>query len=180
MESQEIEHFIHAQGVKPKVATGTDSETLREVLIRFDVIRETPDDVFVFVGECEEALRESVGTDDGADEHAPVDINLTLAVLDIRRHRHVHVHRCRHVAVEVNFGGETKKHRFSPATTIGVLTQWARKKFPKLDAAAAAELVLQICNSKTVPLQQEHLGELVKAPHCSICFNLVKEINPQG
>lgn len=180
MESNGIEHFIHAQGVKPKIAFGRDEETLRDVLIRVEAIAETPDDIFVFVGECEEALGEPLGTDDGADKHAPVDISLTLAVLDIRKHRHVHVHRCRRVAVEVNFAGETKKHRFSPATRIGVVTQWARNKFPKLDAAAAAELVLQICGTKTVPLPNQHLGELAEAPHCSICFNLVNEINPQG
>jgi hypothetical protein len=180
MEHNGIEHFIHAQGVKPKVAFGKDNEPLRDVLIRFEAISETPDDVFVFVGECEEALREPVETDNGADEHAPVEISLTLAVLDIRRHRHVHVHRCRHVAVEVNFAGDSKKRRFSPATRIAVVTQWARRKFPNLDAAAAAELVLEICGTKTVPLEHQHLGELVQAPHCSICFDLIKEINPQG
>jgi hypothetical protein len=180
MENQEIEHFVHAEGIKPKVSIGAPEETLRAVLIRVEALPEGPDKFLVFVGECEEALTEAADVDNGADEHTPVDTDMTLAVLEIRRHRHVHVHRCRHVAVEVNFMGETKRHRFSPATTIAVVTQWARKKFPKLDPAAASEYVLRICNSQTVPRPEEHLGELVKAPNCSICFDLVKEITPQG
>ncbi|MGB8840128.1 MAG: hypothetical protein WCC64_03570, partial [Aliidongia sp.] len=95
-------------------------------------------------------------------------------------HRHVHCHHCWHVVVEVNFGGKTKRHKFSPATTIAVVTEWARKKFPNLDAAAAAEYVLQICGTTAQPRSDEHLGELVAAATCSICFDLVKEVTPQG
>lgn len=180
MESQEIEHFLHGQGVKPKVAVAAPGDILREVLIRAEMIKEGDEEIFVFVGECEEALKEPVETEDGCDEHAEVGIKLTLEVLEIHRHRHVHVHHCRHVAVEVNFGGKTKRHRFSPATTIGVVTQWARKKFPNLDPAATSEYVLQICGTVTRPRSDEHLGELVKAPLCSLCFDLVKEVTPQG
>ena len=180
MESQEVEHFLHGQGIKPVVVIAARGDTLREVLIRAEMIRDGQDKVFVFVGECEEALGEPAEIEDGADQHEPVDIDLTLEVLEIHRHRHVHVHRCRHVAVEVNFGGKTKRHRFSPATTVGVVTDWARKKFPNLDPAAVAEYVLEICGTTTQPRPTEHLGELVSAPTCSVCFNLVKEVTPQG
>ncbi len=180
MKSHEIEHFHHGQGIKPKVATAALGDTLREVLIRVEMIEDGKDGIFVFVGECEEALKEPAEVEDGVDEHEPVDIDLTLEVLEIHRHRHVHCHHCRHVVVEVNFGGKTKRHRFSPATTIGVVTQWARKKFPNLDPAAAAEYVLQICGTTTQPRSDEHLGELVAATTCSICFDLVKEVTPQG
>src|SRR5258708_12036468 len=33
------------------------------------------------------------------------------------------------VAVGVNFDGKTKRHRFSPNTTVGVATDWALRKF---------------------------------------------------
>jgi hypothetical protein len=85
-----------------------------------------------------------------------------------------------HVAVELNFGGKTKRRRFSPATTVGVVTEWARKKFRNLDPAAVAEYVSEICGTSTQPRPTEHLGELVCATTCSICFNLVKEVTPQG
>lgn len=179
MESQEIEHFIHAPGSKPKVAVAAAGDTLRGVLIRLEVIREEPDGLHVFVGECVEALNEEDETDNGADEQAPVDIDLTLAVLEIHRHRHVHVHRCRHIAVDVNFGGKTKRHRFSPNTTVGVATEWARRKF-HLDPAAAGEYVLQLCGSPVQPRSDEHLGDLVQGATCSDCFDLVKELTPKG
>jgi hypothetical protein len=154
-------------------------DTLRNVLIRLQVIRDNPDGIHIFVGECVEALNEADDIDNGADEHAPVDIDLTFAVLEIHRHRHVHVHRCRHVAVDVNFDGKTKKHRFSPNTTVGVATDWARRKF-HLDPAVAAEYVLQLCGSPVQPRSDEHLGDLVQGESCSICFDLVKELTPKG
>jgi hypothetical protein len=175
----EIEHFLHGPSMKPKLGHASADETLREVLIRYEVLRDGQDDVFVFVGECVEALVEPDGIDDGADGHQTVDIGLTFAVLEIERHRHVHVHRCRHIAVGVNFGKETKKHRFSPNTTVGVATEWARRKF-HLDPAVAAEYVLQICNSPEQPRSTEHLGDLVGGTMCALCFDLVKELTPKG
>jgi len=179
MANQELELFVHGQGAKPKVIVAAPGDVLREVLIRFEVIKEGQDDILVFVGECEEALAEPDEIADGADEHAPVDVSLTLEMLEIKRHHHIHCHRCRHIAVEVNFTGKTKRRRFSPAATVGVVTQWALKKF-HLDAAVAAEYVLQFCNSSDQPRSDKHLGELVEAPKCSLCFDLVKEITPQG
>jgi hypothetical protein len=179
MAHEELELFVHGQGAKPKVITATHGEVLRNVLIRYEVIKAGQEDVLVFVGECEEALTEPEEAEDGADKHAPVDVSLTIETLELKRHRHVHVHKCRHVAVEVNFTGKTKRHRFSPATTIRVVTQWARRKF-HLDAAAAPEYVLQICNSTDRPRPDKHLGELVESPKCAICFDLVKEVTPQG
>lgn len=179
MESLEIEHFLHGPAMKPKVATAAVGDTLREVLIRYEVIQKGQDDIFVFIGECVEALQEADEIDDGVDEHPTVDIDLTVAVLEIHRHRHVHVHKCRHVAVEVNFGKKTKRHRFSPNTAVGVATEWARRKF-HLDPAVAGEYVLQICNSLTQPRSTEHLGDLVDGTTCSLCFDLVKELTPKG
>jgi hypothetical protein len=179
MEGQEIEHFIHAPGGSPKVAVAAAGDTLRDVLIRLEVIRDEPDGLHIFVGECVEALSEGDEVEDGADGHAPVDIDLTLAVLEVHRHRHVHVHRCRHVGVGVNFGGKTKRHRFSPNTTIEVATDWARRKF-HLDPAVAGEYVLQLAGSPEQPRPTEHLGDLVQGETCSIEFDLVKELTPKG
>src|SRR5271157_1459136 len=179
MADQELELFVHGQGAKPKVVAAAPGDVLRDVLIRSEIIKADQNDILVFVGECEEALTEPDETENGADEHAPVDVTLTVEILELKRHRHVHIHRCRHVAVEVNFGGKTKRRRFSPAATIEIVTQWARRKF-HLDAAAAAEYVLQLCKTTKQPRSDEHLGELVEPPKCAICFDLVKEITPQG
>lgn len=179
MEKQELELFVHVQGDKPKVVAASPTDILREVLTRLGVLGEGRDDMLVFVGESEDALKEPGGVDDGEDAHAPVDVGLTLEALGLQRRRHVHCHRCRRIAVEVNFGGKTIRRKFSPATTIEVVTKWARRKF-RLDAAAAAEYVLQLCGSTKQPRPDVHLGELVMAPTCSICFDLVKEVTPQG
>ena len=178
MEAQEVEHFLHGQGVKPKVATAALSDTLRDVLIRVDMMPKGKDGIFVFVGECDEALKEPAEIEDGVDQHEPVDIDLTLEVLEVHRHRHVHCHHCWHVVVEVNFGGKTKRHGCRPRRSRWV-TEWARKKFPNLDAAAAAEYVSGY-GTAAQPRSDEHLGELVAAATCSICFDLVKEVTPQG
>jgi hypothetical protein len=176
---QEIEHFIHAPGVKMRVASGAATETIREVLVREEIFLKDTDGVHVFVGECLEALVEPDDVENGADCHAPVEIDLTLAVLDIEMRRHVHVHTCRHIATGVNFGGDTKSHRFSPNTTVGVATEWARRKF-RIDPTIAHEYVLQICNSLVQPRSDEHLGDLVHGDTCSLCFDLVKELTPKG
>jgi len=179
MANQELELFVHSEGAKPKVVSAAPGEVLRDVLVRSGFIRPEQGEVSVFVGECDEALGEAEETEEGVDRHAPVDAGLTLEALELQRHRHIHCHRCRHIAVEVNFSGQTKRHKFSPAATVAVVTQWARKKF-RLDPAAAAEYVLQICNTTDQPRSDVHLGELVQAPKCSICFDLVKEVTPQG
>ena len=179
MENDEIELFIHAPGGSPKVAVARPEDTLRDVLIRSEVIGAEPDDLQIFVGECVEALTEADEVDDGSDQHAPVDISLTIAVLEIDRHRHVHAHHCRHVGVDANFNGKTKRHRFSPNTTVGVATDWARRKF-HLDPAVAGEYVLQLCGSLGQPRSDEHLGDLVHGETCSLCFDLVKELTPKG
>ena len=59
MENQEIEHFVHAPGGKPKVAVAAAEDTLRDVLIRLEVIRDEADGLHIFVGECVEALERS-------------------------------------------------------------------------------------------------------------------------
>jgi hypothetical protein len=179
MAGEAIELFIHSQGEKPRVAMAGPHEVLREVLVRAEVITVGQEELLVFVGEWEESLNEPDEIENGEDSHLPVDLSMTIEALELHRHRHVHVHRCKRVAVEVHFNGVAKRHRFSPATTIAVVTQWARKKF-KLDPAAGAEYVLQICDTTKQPRSSEHLGELVEPPVCAICFKLVKEITPQG
>ena len=83
MASHEIEIFVHGQGAKPTVVTASSGEVLRDVLARAGVIETAA--IFVFVGECDDALREADDVEDGVDEHAPVDANQTLDALGCRR-----------------------------------------------------------------------------------------------
>jgi hypothetical protein len=177
--SQTIEVFVHSEGTKPRLLTASPTESLGELLIRAGIAGEGREFGHVFVGECLEALDELPEVDNGQDTHAPADLTNSLEQLDLRHHKHLHCHRCRHVAVEVNYNNKTKRHRFSPATTIAVVTKWSLKKFELTDSAAA-DYVLRICGGPEQPRPNEHLGELVKAPDCRICFDIVKEVTPQG
>lgn len=176
---REIEHFVHAPGMQPAVAKRAASERLRDVLASLHHLQGHDEPIYMFVGECDEALREADEVDDGADAHEPVDIELTLAVLEIERHRHIHAHHCRHIAVTVHYGGKSKRHRFSPNSTVGVATDWARAKY-HLDPAISAEFVLQIVGSVVQPRSDQHLGDVVPTNVCSIEFDLVKELTPRG
>jgi hypothetical protein len=178
METELFDLFLHAEG-RSKAIQGAPGEKLRDVLIRFEFIEETEGKTLVFVGECEEALTEPDDAMDGADEHAPIDIDLTLEVLELHRHKHVHCHTCRHVTVKAHYGKDEITRRFSPATTVETVTRWARRKF-RLDAAAAANYVLQICDSKKQPGTHLHLSQLVERSTCAICFDLVDEVTPKG
>ncbi len=178
-EKEQIEIFIHSEGVKPQVVTVAVDEILKDVLVRSGALKADTVEAVVFIGECDEAGHEADDIEDGEDQHAPVDLNSVLIEIDLKLHRHVHVHKCRHIAVNVHFAGKTKRHRFSPATTVGVATAWARRKF-HLDPATASDYVLQLCGTNDQPRPDKHLGELTKGHDCTLSFDLVKEVTPQG
>lgn len=179
MTTQQTELFLHGQGARPRSILAASNETLREALVRNGMIREGGTEILVFVGECQEALGEPDTVEGGTDAHDPVDINLTIEVLEIERHRHVHCHTCRNVATGITFNGQTKRHKFSPSTTVATVTQWAKRKF-HLDPDASTDYVLEICDTTDKPRGDKHLGELVKHGTCNLCFTIVTEINPQG
>jgi len=175
--STKIEVFIHSQGAKPKKITAETHERLHDVLSQAGLPGLGD---LVFLGESSEALDEADDVDNGEDSHEPVNAELTLEHLHLRDHGgHVHSHKCRRIMVTVNYGGGSKHHKFSPATTIEVVTRWAKKKF-KLDDQAAADLVLQITGTKDIPRANQHLGEIVASGRCDVSFDLVKETTPQG
>jgi len=176
MSHEKIELFLHCFGEKPKKVSAGREERLIDVLTKTGI---NAADALVFVGEWAEALKEEADAENGNDTHEPVDHTQTLEQLKIRNHDHVHCHKCRRIATDVNYGSQTKRHQFSPASTIEVVTKWAKKKL-KLDDAAAADLVLQKCGTNDRPRPNQHLGELVEAGSCKICFDLVPEVTPQG
>lgn len=172
MEKQNVQLFVHRHGIRPKAVSANADETLASTLRQAEVDFE--ESLLVFIGEAEEALAEALDVDDGEDVHEPVEPNQPVSAFGSGRSLHVHCHTCRRVSVTVRYGQHTKRHRFSPATTIAVATGWARRKF-RLSDADAAKLVLQLCDSSARPRSDEHLGELVKRGECSVCFDLVPD-----
>ena len=173
-----FEIFLHANGRKPLVVMVEDGDVLADLLESAGLGGGAYADALVFVGEGEDVLID-VEADDHEDQAQPVDKTRTVKDLDLHRHRHVHVGHCKRVKVDVNYGAKTKHRKVAPSTTIGVLTAWARKAF-KLDADAASEYVLEITGTKDQPRPDVHVGELTSAPTCSVSFDLIKEITPQG
>ena len=78
-----------------------------------------------------------------ADE--PLTPSVTLTTAGIGHRSRVHLHRCRKIHLTVSFNGQEKSRAFSPAATIGRVTQWAvGKRGFDLDDIDAAEHVLQV------------------------------------
>lgn len=177
MAEEKFEVFLHVEGAKPKVVQIGDDEALIDVLLAAGLTLKDDKGIHVFVGESDND-EDGDDEDDSEDKQEPVDPKQTAKELDLRRHRHIHLHRCLRIAVEVTFAGKTKKRKFAPAASVGRVTKWARRKF-RIDAAVASEYVLQLCGTTEVPRSDVHLGELVKKT-CALCFDLVKEVTPQG
>ncbi len=172
-----IELFVHHEGSAAKPIRILATATVAQLLQTADV----PEDcrVNVFVGECEHAAKDDSEQDDREDAHSAVETHLPLERAGVHDKAHVHCHRCHRVAVEVNYQSKSRRRRFSPATRISTVTEWARRAF-KLTDIDASKLLLQISGTTKRPRGSEHVGELVSAPACSICFDLVHEHKVEG
>lgn len=115
------------------------------------------------------------------DAEEPLPRGATLDAVGIGHRSRVHVHQCRRVAVTVNYNGDHKAASFSPATTVGRVKQWAvGKQGFGLTPIDAAEHLLQVCSSTTRPDEDVHIGALVQAPNCGLCFDLIAKKRVEG
>lgn len=171
------ELFLHCHDAKPQVIHAAPDEKLLDVLVRAGTIDKPQDSLHVFVGESDEALHKPDDTEDRADHHGPVDLTLPIDNLDPQE-QHIHCYICQQVTVDVNFGDQTEQRKFSPVTTLGIVTAWACRKF-RIDDAASADCVLRVCGTGEQPRPDKYLGELAQKG-CSLCLNLAKELTPQG
>jgi len=174
MKKDTVEFYLYGNG-KPQVQSGLEGETLRDVLARIGAL--PGDGELVFVGEPDDALHNDE-SDSEEDSQAPADLGATLGVLRVRELRHVHTRAVRRIEVRVNFNGQHRQRKFSPAATVATVLAWAKKRF-KIDAAAGADYVLQLLPEKTVPRPDQHVGDL-KPGSKSLEFDLVREVTPQG
>lgn len=178
MKGKSIEIYLRGAGAQARVAQVQPEETVRDVLLRNGLLQADEKAVHVFVGDCDEALREP-DVEEGSDKQAPVDLGSVIGDLDLEHRRHLLAARCRLVSVAVHYGAGTRKRKFSPATTVEVMTEWARKRF-RLTDPAADELVLQVSGTNIRPRPDKRLGELAEVTNCGISFGLVPEVTPQG
>ena len=90
-----------------------------------------------------------------------------------------HVHRCRGIEVVLFFNGKERYGKFSPATTLARVKQWAACEFG-IEPDDAAELVLQIPGGEVRPDPSTHLGALVTGEECSQKLDLVPQDRVNG
>ncbi len=163
-EKQLIELFFQSEGNPEIQLLRVPSDcTVRELIAQAKVQVSGGEAPFLMIEDGEEPLPPEAMLQDAGIGH---------------RHR-VHCHRCRRIEVTINFNNQSKKHAFSPATTIGKIKQWADKEF-HLKGADATEHALQLCGTTTRPNEDLHLGSLVRSPHCQVCFDLVPKKRVEG
>lgn len=174
MNTETIEIFIHLAGQKPVVVNARETEVLSEVLKRAGIAPDPDMHLFASLGDQED---QDSDTDD--DEVEPVQAALTLYAAGIKHHGRVHCHHCRRIVVTVNFQGQSKDRKFAPSARIARVRRWALKAY-KLTGPAAADFVLQLCGTDKSPRPNQDLADVVAAGTCTVCFDLTKEITPQG
>lgn len=173
MSSESIEFFIHDGHQAGRLVNASITETLEAILRREGIAL---DEAFlVFVSDAADGAE----ADDAADEPEPVPPGCTLATAGLKHHGHVHCHRCKRIQVSVNYQSKTKERAFAPNARIRRVRRWALKAFG-LTGPAAGDYVLQPCGSDVDAGLQQHVAEFVRDHTCSACFDLSKEITPQG
>lgn len=109
----------------------------------------------------------------------PLDPDTTLVEAGIVEFTHVHHGHCKAIAVAVRFGGETKEHEFSPASTVQRVFSWASgNKGFDLPAEQRAKHTLGLCGTQTEADRRDHVGSL--ASDCRVCFDLAPKARYQG
>ena len=114
------------------------------------------------------------------DESAtPIAIENEGQVEGLRQGGRLHVSHCRTVEVTVHYVEKSLEEKFPPGLRLRAVKAWAVDHF-ELDTKDAAEHVLKLCDSGTVPTSDTPLHELVDKDSCSACFDLVPERRVEG
>lgn len=115
---------------------------------------------------------------EGADD--PIEVS--GVVIDERfQGRPYHVHRARGLLVHVNYQNLPKEHRYSPATTVQQVLDWATGPNGfKIDRAIAPEMELALEGSEVPLPRSAHLGRFAHHPSQDLRFDLIRGIIPNG
>ncbi len=92
-----------------------------------------------------------------------------------------HVHRARHIEVSVFYQNGSVEKRYSPATRIQCVLDWAVGACGfNIDKSIAPEMELALRGS-TVPLPKDaHIGRYVRHPERCLSLDLVRGVVPNG
>jgi hypothetical protein len=114
------------------------------------------------------------------DQETPLEGHLVIGTLCVGAGAKLHLHRCRHVAVEVTFGGEPVHHTFAPGTTVARVKHWAAVDKFHMIPEEAGEHHLQITGTQERPAPGTHIGTLASCPECRVRFDLVPDQRVNG
>jgi hypothetical protein len=113
------------------------------------------------------------------DGEAPLDLELIVATERVGRTHHVH--RVRHIEVSVFYQGRQIEKRFSPATRVQRVLDWAvSPKGFNIDKAIAPEMELAVHGSTTALPKNAHIGRYLRHPQHHLAFDLIRGIVPNG
>lgn len=129
-------------------------------------------------------VAEVVGIEEG--EHAWIEdmdeelqVTVTLAEVGIVQRGHIHVNRCRRVTGTVTYNGITKDREFAPSATLRRVRTWALDDAFTITAQDAADLVLVLAGTTSVPDLSDHIGSFVEG-NCTAAFALIPKPRHAG
>jgi hypothetical protein len=113
------------------------------------------------------------------DCEEPLDIAVLIAEENSGKVHHVH--RARHIEVSVFYQERRIEKRFSPATRVQRVLDWAvGPNGFNIDKAIAPEIELALEGSK-VPLPKDaHIGRYLRHPEHCLSFDLIRGVVPNG
>jgi hypothetical protein len=92
-----------------------------------------------------------------------------------------HVHRARQIEVSVFYQGRQLEKRFSPATRVQRVLDWAVGPSGfKIDKAIAPEMELALHGSTTALPKDAHIGRYLRHPQHQLSFDLIRGVVPNG
>ena len=160
-----MEIIVEGEGLADVEAIRIDEgSTRREIVAAVAVKAGFPaEEGLLFIEDCEE----------------PLDLNLIIATESINRVHHVH--RLRHIEVSVFYQRRQIEKRFSPATRVHRVLDWAvSSQGFNIDRAIAPEMELALHNSTKALPKDAHIGRYLRHPHHCLAFDLIRGIVPNG
>jgi len=113
------------------------------------------------------------------DCHEPLDLTLIVATENAGRIHHVH--RARHIEVSVFYQSRQIEKRFSPATRVQRVLDWAvSPEGFNIDKTIAPEMELALHGSTIALPKNAHIGRYLRHPQHCLAFDLIRGIVPNG
>jgi hypothetical protein len=121
------------------------------------------EEAFLFVEDCEEPL------------------DLALIIESGMSDKVHHVHRARQIEVAVFYQHRQIEKRFSPATRVQRVLDWAVSPLGfNIDKAIAPEMELALHGSTTALPKGAHIGRYLRHPQHCLSFDLIRGVVPNG